>query len=74
MVSAKTGFIQLDQEQQAEMEQAMKLIKEHGAALDAMVWKMHAGMDTTTRDMPNVQAAATNRLDAIHKSNDDMAA
>ena len=42
--SAKTKFVQLEQERHEETEQAMKLIKQHAAALDAMVWKMHADM------------------------------
>ena len=71
---AKTEIVQLDQERQAEMDQAVKLIKQHAAALDAMVRKMHAGMETTTHNMRNVQADATNKLEAIHKSKDDMAA
>ena len=52
----------------------MKLIKQHAAALDAMVREMHAGMETTAHDMRNVQADATNKLVAIHKSKDDVAA
>ena len=72
--SAKTEFFQLDQEQHEEMEQAMKLIKQHAAALDAMVGKMHADMETTTHDMHNVQADVPNKFEAIHKSKDDMAA
>ena len=45
---AKTENVQLDQERQAEMDQAIKLIKQHAAALDAMVGKMHVDMETTT--------------------------
>ena len=52
----------------------MKLIIQHAAALDAMVGKVHADMKPTTHDMRNVQANATNKLEAIHKSEDDMAA
>ena len=72
--SAKTEFVQLDQERQAEMDQAVKVIKQHEAALDAMVGEMHVDMETTTSDMRNVQADATNKLEAIQKSKDDMAA
>ena len=71
---AKTEFVQLDQERQAEMDQAMKLIKQHTAALGAMVGKLHTDMETTSHDMRNVEADATNKLEAIHKSKDDMAA
>ena len=70
----KTGFVQVDQELQAEMDQAMKLMKQRTAALDAIVRKMHVDMKTTPSDMRNVQANATNKLEAIHKSKDDMAA
>ena len=72
--SDKTELVQLDEERQAEMDQAMKLIKQHAADLDGMLGKMHVNMETTTCDMRNVQAEATNKLEAIHKSKDDMAA
>ena len=72
--SAKTELVQRDQERQAEMDQAMSLIKQHAAAPDAMVKKMQADMETTTHDMRNVQADATSKLEAIHKSENDMAA
>ena len=32
----------------------MKLIKQQGAVLDAMVGNMHADMETTNHDMRNV--------------------
>ena len=71
---AKTEIVQLDQERQAEMDQAITHIKQHAAALDAMVArKMHADMETTTHNMRNVQADVTNTLEAIHKSKADMA-
>ena len=72
--SPKTEWVPVDQELQTEMDQAMKLITQHAAALDAMVRKMYIDMKTTTSDMRNVQANTTNKLEVIQKSNDDMAA
>ena len=52
----------------------MKLIKQHAAALDVMVGRMHADMGIKTSDMRNVQGDACNKLEAMHKLKDDMAA
>ena len=45
------------------MVQAMMPIKQH-----AIVEKLHADMETTTHDMRNVRADATNKLETVHKS------